>query len=149
MVYDPEQNYIYKIFNKKTFRWELIEFESEPGVQTHLINAYEPTPGVIKIDTLLAGNGEAMSLMMFENMNATGQDLADLFEKMAPIGTTTQVKSNPHKSIFNFHLRKYKLVFSMNWTCQNSILTFIKIKCFQVLRCFHPTHSVQYPFSYV
>ena len=100
MVYDPEQNYIYKIFNKKTFRWELIEFESEPGVQTHLINAYEPAPGVIKIDTLLAGNGEAMSLMMFENMNATGQDLADLFEKMAPIGTTTQVISNPHKSIF-------------------------------------------------
>ena len=91
LVYDPEQNYIYKIFNKKDFRWELVEFESEPGVQTHLINAYESTPGVIKIDTLLAGNGDAMSLMMFEHMNKTGQDLLDVFELMAPIGTTTQV----------------------------------------------------------
>jgi len=91
LVYDPEQNYIYKIFNKKTFRWELVEFESEPGVQTHLINAFESSPGVIKIDTLLAGNGDAMSLMMFEHMNKTGQDLLDVFELMAPIGTTTQV----------------------------------------------------------
>ena len=91
LVYDPEQNYIYKIFNKKTFRWELVEFESEPGVQTHLINAFESSPGVIKIDTLLAGNGDAMSLMMFEHLNKTGQDLLDVFELMAPIGTTTQV----------------------------------------------------------
>ena len=127
MVYDPEQNYIYKIFNKKTFRWELIEFESEPGVQTHLINAYESTPGMIKIDTLLAGNGEAMSLMMFENMNSTGQDLADVFEKMAPIGTTTQVISNLRKlSSTSCHLHKLKIIFSMNWTCQNLIWMFIK-----------------------
>ena len=96
LMYDSEQNYIYKIFNKKTFRWELIEFESEPGVQTHLVNAYEPTPGVIKIDTLLAGNGDVMALMMFENMNKTGQDLRDLFELMAPIGTTTQVIIHLH-----------------------------------------------------
>ena len=109
LVYDSEQNYIYKIFNKKTFRWELIEFESEPGVQTHLINAYEPTPGVIKIDTLLAGNGDVMALMMFENMNKTGQDLRDLFELMAPIGTTTQVIIHLHNS--TSYLRKiYKFI---------------------------------------
>jgi carotenoid cleavage dioxygenase-like enzyme len=97
LIYDPEQNYIYKIFNKKTFRWELVEFESEPGVQTHLINAYESSPGVVKIDTLLAGNGDAMSLMMFEHMNSTGQDLLDVFELMAPIGTTTQYELDMSK----------------------------------------------------
>ena len=74
MTYNSDRDFEYRVFNKKTFEFEKLEYVTEPGISTHLINAYEQDNTLV-LDTVLAGNGNVMEMMGFDNINATGTDL--------------------------------------------------------------------------
>ena len=79
--YDGDMLFEFKIFNKNTFRFESRNFQTDPGLSTHLINSYENENGEIILDTLMASNGDILTQYTFEIINATGAQLDANFFK--------------------------------------------------------------------
>lgn len=89
MAYHPDQKAEFRIFNKHEMKWEENIFTTDPMVNIHHINAYEENSKII-FDTMVASNGDTISLFEYTNLNATGPILMEQFKKVAPVGTATR-----------------------------------------------------------
>lgn len=89
MAYHPDQKAEFRIFNKNEMKWEENIFTADPMVNIHHINAYEENSKII-FDTMVASNGDTISLFEYANLNSTGPILMEQFKKVAPVGTATR-----------------------------------------------------------
>ena len=87
MEYSPDQLAEFRIFNKHTMSWETDhKYTAPPMVNVHHINAFEAGNKIV-FDTMLASNGDTVSLFEYSNLNSTGEHLQEQFMKLAPVGT--------------------------------------------------------------
>ena len=87
MEYSPDQLAEFRIFNKHTMSWETDhQYTAPPMVNVHHINAFEAGNKIV-FDTMLASNGDTVSLFEYSNLNSTGEHLQEQFMKLAPVGT--------------------------------------------------------------
>ena len=89
MAYHPDQKAEFRIFNKNEMKWEDNIFTADPMVNIHHINAFEENSKII-FDTMVASNGDTISLFEYANLNSTGPILMEQFKKVAPVGTATR-----------------------------------------------------------
>ena len=87
MQFYADQEAEFRIFNKEKMQWEVDHvYTAPPMVNVHHINAFEAGNSIV-FDTMLASNGDTVSLFEYTNLNSTGQHLKDSFNLVAPVGT--------------------------------------------------------------
>ena len=87
MQFYPDQAAEFRLFNKEKMTWEVNHvYTAPPMVNVHHINAFEAGNAIV-FDTMLASNGDTISLFEYNNLNSTGEHLQEQFMKLAPVGT--------------------------------------------------------------
>jgi len=83
----PDQAAEFRLFNKEKMTWEVDHvYTAPPMVNVHHINAFEAGNSIV-FDTMLASNGDSVSMFEYNNLNSTGEHLQEQFMKLAPVGT--------------------------------------------------------------
>ena len=89
MHWEPESNGEFILIDKKTFQLKKRFTTHEPLMIMHLVNSYEDHDhgNRVIIDGAQLPNGYIYENYKFDVLNATGADLIETYEKLAPMGT--------------------------------------------------------------
>ena len=105
MHWEPETNGEFILVDKKTFHVKKRFTSNGPLMIMHLVNTYEDLDHGKKIivDGAQLPNGYIYENYKFDVLNATGADLVETYEKLAPMGTvlrwTLHMSNGDHENI--------------------------------------------------